>query len=172
MTFTKTHLFIFLAGIAIGALCGFFFGKAVYDTTDSIKVERDTIYVTDTVRYYVPTPVYEDKVRTEYKWLTRVDHVIDTNKMVVHDSVLVEVPITSKHYKAKEYDAWISGYEPSLDSIRVYQEKEYITEKITITKTKRKPWGIGFSAGYGYDIKTKTASPFIGVGISYDIISF
>jgi hypothetical protein len=91
---------------------------------------------------------------------------------MIHDTVAVEVPITSKHYGSDQYDAWVSGYEPSLDSIKVYKETQYITE--TIEKTishKRKPWGIGFHVGYGYDFQTKTAAPFVGVGISYDILS-
>lgn len=169
---TRTHLYITGAIIfVLGAILGFFIGKGMYQTEPSVIVERDTVVRVDTVHYYLPSP--KDSIRTKY--ITRWMAVHDTTLAVVEhtDTVQVDVPITSKHYGAKEYDAWVSGFEPSLDSIRVYREKEYITETVTVTKAaKRKPWGIGFSGGYGYDFNTKTASPFIGVGISYDIISF
>lgn len=151
---------------------GFFIGKRVYDRPMDTDIKRDTVTLWDTIPHYYPKPVEVEKVRTEYKWLTKVVNTTDTvtRYTVQHDSVLVEVPIESKHYHAAEYDAYISGYMPSLDSIKVYQKTEYITE--TITKTKRKPWGVGINVGYGYDFQSKTAAPFVGVGISYDIISF
>jgi len=162
-----------IAGLIVGGLIGFFTGKSLYQTTDSVKIERDTVVVNDTIRYYLPTP--KDSIRTKYitRWLPVVTH--DTTLQIVEkrDTVEVQVPITSKHYGAPEYDAWVSGYEPSLDSIKVYQKTEYINTTTTITKaTRNKPWGLGFSVGYGYDIRTKTASPYVGVGVSYDIISF
>lgn len=150
---------------------GFFIGKRVYDRPMDTDIKRDTVTLWDTIPHYYPKPVEVEKVRTEYKWLTRVTTDTVTRWSVQHDSVLVEVPIESKHYHAKEYDAYISGYDPRLDSIFVYQRTEYINT--TITKAaKRKPWGIGFFGGYGYDFNSKTAAPMIGVGLSYDIISF
>ena len=89
------------------------------------------------------------------------------------DSVAVEIPITSKHYSSEEYDAWVSGYEASLDSIKVYSKERIVTETVTVTKKARtKRWGIGFTGGYGYDFNSKTAAPYVGVGVSYNIITF
>jgi hypothetical protein len=166
-----------LVFFALGALCGFFFGKGIYQPTYDEKVDKDTVIVHDTVPDINPVP----KDSATVKYVTRflpvfkrdtVDHFLEVTQMV-HDTVEVQVPITSKHYQSKDYDAWVSGYEPSLDSIKVYQRTEYITETIEKTiKSKRKPWGIGFHVGYGYDFQSKTAAPFVGVGISYDIISF
>ena len=170
MILNKTHFIVFIVGAVLGLLSGFFIGKGIYDQPIHESVTRDTVTRIDTVFQYHPQPVEVEKVRTEYRWLTRVTTDTVTDYTVLHDSVLVEVPIESKHYNSPEYDAWVSGYQPSLDSIKVYQKTEYITE--TITKTKRKTWGIGFNVGYGYDFKSKTAAPFVGVGISYDIISF
>lgn len=170
MTLDKTHFIVFIVGAVLGLLSGFFIGKGIYNQPIHESVTRDTVTRIDTVFQYYPKPVEVERIRTEYKWLTKVTTDTVTDYTVLHDSVLVEVPIESKHYDAPEYDAWVSGYQPSLDSIRIYQKTEYITE--TITKTKRKPWGIGFNVGYGYDFRSKTAAPFVGVGISYDIISF
>ena len=173
MVASKKHLIILAAAAILCLLCGFFVAKGIYDQPIHESVTRDTVTRIDTVFRYHPQPVEEERVRTEYRWLTRVTTDTVTDYTVLHDSVLVEVPIESKHYNAPEYDAWVSGYQPSLDSIRVYQKENYITETITNTiNPKRKPWGIGFHIGYGYDFRSKTAAPFVGVGLSYDIISF
>ena len=174
---------IFVFAIGLVAL-GYQIAKHRYNKPFDTKVERDTVCVYDTIPHYYPQPVEVEKLRTEYRWLTRVvtENVgqkkisVDSasfSAKIPQDSVLVEVPIESKHYSGKNYDAYVSGYETNLDSIKVYSETQYITETIEkATKTKRKPWGIGFHVGYGYDFKSKTAAPFVGVGISYDIISF
>jgi hypothetical protein len=176
-----------LVFFAIGALCGFFIGKGIYQPTYDVKVDRDTVIVHDTVPDINPTPKDSATIRYVTRYLPiakrdtssrAADHFRDLTKMVEHladtsKMIAVEIPITSKHYQSKDYDAWVSGYEPSLDSIKVYQRTEYITETIEKTiKSKRKPWGIGFHVGYGYDFQSKTAAPFVGVGVSYDIISF
>jgi hypothetical protein len=176
----KTRAIIAAVWFAVGCLCGFFMGKGVYHQPVSESVTRDTVRIVDTIPHYYPKPVAEERVR----YVTRSLPVVKTDTIFrensasfrensVTDSVAVVVPITQKHYRALEYDAYVSGYEANLDSIKVYRQKEFITE--TVIKTispKRKPWGLGLHAGYGYDFKSKTAAPFIGVGISYDIISF
>lgn len=185
MTLDRTHAIIASVFFAIGALCGFFMGKGIYQPTYDEKVARDTIIVHDTVPDINPTPKDSATIRYITRFLPMVkhdtvsrvdDHFIGANNMDhfagVSKMIAVEVPITSKHYGSKDYDAWVSGYEPSLDSIKVYREKEIITETVTKTNTKRKPWGLGFTVGYGYDFSSKTAAPFVGVGLSYDIICF
>jgi hypothetical protein len=129
------------------------------------SVERDTVVVYDTVPHYYPKPVEVEKVRTEYRFLTRVQPVGKTDTLLQHDSVLVEVPITSKHYGCKDYDAWVSGYEPSLDSIKVYQK----TEVVTITKIikNQKHFFLDVGAGCEYIPDTKTAVPFTELGLSF-----
>lgn len=84
------------------------------------------------------------------------------------DSAMVELPIIQRHYADSTYEAWISGpVDPRLDSLRV------IARTTTITKREWKPpkrWHIGLTAGYGYG--PKGFQPYIGVGITYSIISF
>ena len=156
-----------LVFFAIGALCGFFIGKGIYQPTYDEKVTRDTVYVVDTITDYQPVPVDSARVRYVTRYLPKVvmDTVVKTDVITCHDSVLVEVPITSKHYQAKEYDAWVSGYEPSLDSIKVYKETQYITETITRTvKDKGKHFFIDIGAGCEYQFNNKAAAPFVELG--------
>jgi hypothetical protein len=132
-------------------------------------VTRDTVRVTDTVPHYYPRPVEKQVVRYVTRFLPvvkndTINHFVEVSKMI-HDTVEVQVPITSKHYSAKEYDAWVSGYEPSLDSIKVYREREYITETITKTvKDKGKHFFLDVGAGCEYRFNTKAAVPFAELG--------
>lgn len=161
---TKTHWIVAAIAAALMFILGFLTGKAVYDRPIGEKVERDTVIVTDTIARYYPKPVEVTKTKTEYKWLTRVTTDTVTRWSVQHDSVLVEVPITSKHYNAPEYDAWVSGFEPSLDSIKVYKETQYITETITRTVKDNKHFFLDVGAGCEYQFNGKTAVPFAELG--------
>ena len=175
MTLNKTHLIVFIVGAVLGLLTGFFSGKAIYDHPIHESVTRDTVTRIDTVSRYYPKPVEVEKTRTEYKWLTRVvTENVGAEKISVdsvsfpRDSVLVEVPIESRHYHAPEYDAWVSGYQPSLDSINVYQKERYITETITKSKPPNR-FTIGLQGGYGYGFKSKTWEPYVGLGIGIKV---
>lgn len=164
MILNKTHFIVFIVGAVLGLLSGFFIGKAIYDRPVIESVTRDTVTRIDTVYQYHPMPVEVERIRTEYKWLTKVTTDTVTDYTVLHDSVLVEVPIESKHYNAPEYDAWVSGYQPSLDSIRVYQKENYITERVTVSKPPNR-FTIGLQGGYGYGFKSKQLEPYVGIGI-------
>lgn len=83
----------------------------------------DTIVVTDTIRDSVPYPVKETVIK--YKELPIICYMDnETDTIEVHDTIYL--PIMQKYYSAKDYEAWVSGYEPSLDSIRIFQRTEYI----------------------------------------------
>lgn len=166
MKLNKTHLIVFIVGAILGLLCGFFSGKAIYDRPVIETVTRDTVTVTDTIPHYYPQPVDGTKVKTEYRWLTRVEPVSRTDTLIQHDSVLVEVPIESRHYHEAEFDAWVSGYEPSLDSIKVYQKETVITEVRTISKPPNK-WELDAMAGIDYNTATQKYTPFAGGELLY-----
>lgn len=132
------------------------------------SVTRDTVTLWDTIPHWYPSPVDIKPKKPVIRWLTKaitdtIDHFVDVSQMV-HDTVAVEVPIESRHYHGKEYDAWVSGYEPSLDSIKVYQQKEYITETITKSKPPNR-FSVGLQGGYGYGFKSKQWEPYVGLGI-------
>ena len=154
---------------------------AIYNRCSSkaevVKVERDTVVIHDTVPYYHPTPKDSAIVKYVTRYLPVVkrdtalldqsmsDHFADVSKMI-HDSVAVEVPITSKHYGSKDYDAWVSGYEPSLDSIKVYQRTEYITERVTISKPPNR-WELDAFASIDYRSRHETYMPSAGIELTY-----
>lgn len=72
---------------------------------DTIKiVMRDTVLIRE--------PVYLSKTIVD----TIIIHNVKDNK--------VELPIEQIHYRDSLYEAWVSGYKPSLDSISVFP-REY-----------------------------------------------
>ena len=74
----------------------------------------------------------------------------------------VQIPISQNVYQGINYTAYVSGFHQSLDSIEV--RERVITN--TIIK-KRSRWNVGISAGYACTPKGLT--PFIGVGITYNL---
>ena len=84
------------------------------------------------------------------------------------DSAIMELPIIQRHYADSTYEAWISGpIDPRLDSLQVF------APTTIITKQEWKPpkkWHIGPTIGYGYT--SHGFEPYIGVCITYSILSF
>ena len=129
-----------------------------HHSTESEQPLRDTIV--DTIR--VVKPIAKDSLVTRYKVVEveRVNYVdsVNTISEVVFDTVMVRLPIESKHYEGEDYEAWVSGYEPSLDSINIYN-------RTILPKPKR--WSIGLQGGVG--MTPKGVQPYIGVGVAYKL---
>lgn len=82
------------------------------------------------------------------------------------DSIEVPVPIVQKRYDDSLYTAWVSGFEPNLDSI--YLRLPTITETITKTIVKPSPrLSIGVQTGAGVGIITRQPDFYLGVGAQW-----
>jgi hypothetical protein len=67
------------------------------------------------------------------------------------DSIEVPIPIEQKRYEDSLYTAWVSGFRPALDSIRLHQPE--IVTTITETIVKKAPrLSVGLSVGPGVSI--------------------
>ncbi len=150
----------FALGMAVCGLLGWLLPKWGIGEQDGDGETRDTVWVTRTR----VKPVVRDSVTVRY--VTRTlpverDTVFarDTTAWSA-DSVAAVIPITQKVYRDSAYTAWVSGYEAALDSIRI------TSPTVTVTRRVPKRWGVGVQAGYG------TGGAYIGVGISYNIITF
>ena len=76
-----------------------------------------------------------------------------------------------KEYGDSTYYARISGINAYLEEIRVYP-KETIKYITTTEKVYQKPkkWGLGISAGYCFT--NNSFKPYVGVGVTYDLIQW
>lgn len=162
---SKKHLIILAAAAILCLLCGFLVGKGMYDRPLDESVSRDTVTLHDTVPEYLPAPKDSARIKYVTRWLpAKHDTVYSENYAqsfaeIMHDTVAVQVPITSKHYGGKNYDAYVSGFEPSLDSIFVYNETQYITETITKSKPPNR-WSLSVNAGVDYGTTSQFWQPF------------
>ena len=162
----------------VGGLCGFFAAKGIYDQPLEERVSRDTTTTIDTIPDIAPAPKDSTPVKTVVRWLPMavpkivhdtIDNVVEEiNFLHTHDTVAVEVPITSKHYQADEYDAWVSGFEANLDSIKVYQKETVITETITRMKPPNK-LSLDVEIGTDYMTAEKEMSSYAYGDLTYNI---
>lgn len=174
------------AGFCLGAFlanrCNHFVGAN--------KMVADTVVVRDTVRSVMPTekdskvvgtvalPLVPSPLRkgrdvgklTYGKSVSGVSGVSDDaamdarngGKIGSNDTVWATVPLTQKRYEDSTYTAWVSGYEPRLDSIEVYRRTVTI-EKIE-TVSKRNRFNVGLTGGIGYGVFTRKPDLWLGVG--------
>lgn len=128
---------------------------------------KDTVRVTvvDTVTY--DKPVARDSLVVRY---VRVPVVRDTLHSIYTDTIQVDIPVTQKRYEDSTYTAWVSGYEPSLDSIRVYSRKEVITIN-NVTKEPPNRFVISLNVGYGLTPQ-HGLQPYVGIGVGCKLFSF
>ena len=146
--------------ILILTLCFLCFLAGRYTKGTEVEISKtDTFIHRDTIRDSIPYPVYETVIQTVPE-LFPVYITLDGD--TVREPIFVPVPVTQKEYQTDDYHNWVSGYNPSLDSIDIYKK--------TISITKRQParrWGIGVIAGYG--VGRHGLSPYVGVGGVYRI---
>ena len=87
------------------------------------------------------------------------------------DSVAVQIPIEQRHYHGDEYDAWVSGWNPSLDSLHIYRQTQQIATTTEVTRWKTRRWGL--SIGVGAVVSPKGGiQPGVFVGASYMFFAF
>lgn len=130
---------------------------------------QDTVYLSHT------TCVYPDKAQdsaiVRYVFvpvLPKDSAAHDTTVVYLtanNDSVVI--PITQKVYSDSTYTAYVSGYCPALDSLRITMRERIVTNTIA---TKPKKWGAGITAGYAFT--PKGFQPYVGIGIHYNLITW
>lgn len=151
----------------VGLVVAFFVGYLLA-TPETVEIERVEY---DTMRVNVPVP-YE-VTRTEFRTL-RLPVMLfapaDTvwRERTVVDSVEVEVSMERRLYEDSTYRAQVSGpaiggLHSSLDWVEVYNRTTTITKKPS-------RWGLGVQVGYG--MSREGVSPYVGVGVNYNLISF
>ena len=154
----KTIGYIFVCLLAL--FLSFSIGRnSVEPSVQEVEIiKRDTLTILqiDTITIIKPQPYRVEVIDTIY---------IEKQPQ---GSVFVQ---EIKEYKDSTYYAKISGINAFLEEIRVYPRTEYkYIANTEIMREKPKKWGLGVQAGYG--IGRNGLQPYIGVGISYNLIRF
>ena len=130
---------------------------------------RDTVVVTR----------YDTITREKPVYLTR--RVIDTMRIPVVDTVrfrdtlFLTLEREQRTYGDSVFRAWVSGYDPRLDSIRIRNTVRCVTVTERVPVGVPRKWGLGVTAGYGAaGLKDGTVqlAPFVGLGVTYNILSW
>ncbi|MBE9487982.1 MAG: hypothetical protein IMY73_02260 [Bacteroidetes bacterium] len=110
---------------------------------------------------------------TLYKTVEK--RVVDSIHINTSDTTFIVLDRTQEVVEGLKFKAWVSGVKPRLDSIETYNDIEtrYI-ERVEYLDSKPKRWGIGVQVGMGASSNNGIVnlSPYIGVGLSYNIIQF
>ena len=134
---------IFLLGVLVGFVCSKLVSKqndikpqcnyeTKTDTVTEYKIIRDTAFV--------ERPKLCKEIIRDTVWL---DSLLDND----YNHLIV----SQKEYRDSDYVAWVSGIEPQLDSIMVFNNTEYVFKTSTIEKFKT--------------IEDKTGKWFTGAGL-------
>lgn len=177
----KTFYFILIA-LALAVL-SFFLGRWTkpdksissatvevhLDSTSHFNVEPVSIKPIGTITAYLPVVLSAD-VEEDDEPMDDIEYPYDNPP---EDSVAVQIPI-SRYVAEKDslYRVVADGYAVKFREITVYPKTVTITNTI---ETKKNPhWGIGIQAGYGATLNNNTVqlSPYVGVGISYNILTW
>lgn len=148
---------LYIVGLGVAFFIGQLFAQP--DVVEVERVEYDTIVRTEVVADTI------ERVKVVYRTLPSVE-VVRTDTLVVRDTVRVAVPISRYTFADSLYKCEVEGYEVSLKRMEVYPKTVYRTQ--VVTKPSR--WGIGVQVGYG--MSREGVSPYIGVGVSYNLITF
>lgn len=144
----------------------------------------DTLIIRDTVHIALPSPQTTDTVGTVTIPVPvppdRHTGTIRTDTIRITDTIYIRLPIEQRYYTGPHYEAWISGHCPRLDSLRIRTETLRLTTATTVShaattvpQPKPERWGIGIHLGYGMTIAPQPQlRPYIGIGISYNLITF
>ena len=90
----------------------------------------------------------------------------EKGKFARKDTVWAVVPRTQKRYEDSTY--MVSGYEPRLDSIEVYQKTVVVTKSVE-GRVKNRRFNVGLTGGFGYGVFTRKPDVWVGVGCTWRI---
>ena len=124
--------------------------------------KTDTLYIRDTVNVLKPMKTTEKTIDTVYL------NVADTIR--INDTIYFSLPRIERSYLSELYSIRVSGIDPVLESVEVYPETKIVTQYVPINH-KKKRWGVGLQAGFGAGVAGKNVvlTPYIGIGISYNL---
>lgn len=150
---------IMMASFLIGFGCGQ--KKPTISETEKV----DTLYLRDTIVQY--EPILEERV------VLKKVPVPVTDTLRIHDTLYVYLEREQVVWQDSLSRVYASGILPQIDSVQHFVAERVVTRELTQVVKKPCRWGIGFHVGYGIQLgeQVKTA-PYIGAGVSYNILSW
>ena len=157
-----TYLFV---GIIVGFIASYLL---TYNTCNNHQIAMysvDTLLIHDTVKIVSPDNISETKVESR-RFKVKPESISDTIENG-NDTITVIMDVVSRRYSGELYDAYVSGVEPTLDSIHIYTPHSIITRT---QPSRYKRWHFGVSAGAAATLRG--FQPYIGIGVTYSLFAF
>ena len=149
-------------GLAVAVLLGFLVGQRCPmnggGETPTPKV--DTLVIRDTFK--VTEPIYLTK-----RVVDSIPYPV-TDTLRLRDTLYVILEREQIRWEDSLSVVYASGVMPQVDSVIHHTESLIITKEIPVIKKTR--WGLGVQAGVGAGKGGLT--PYVGVGVSYNILSW
>ena len=155
-------------GIAVAVLIGFLIGQQhpQKSPVEPIKEEVDTLLIFDTIT--LTKPVFVEKIQLDSVYMP----VTDT--LWKHDTLYVYLEREQIQWQDSLCRVYASGINPQVDSVTHFVQETIITREISVPVKVKSRWGLGIQVGYGAGVNGKQVylTPYVGVGISYNILSW
>lgn len=146
-------------------LIGRYYG--LNQATEGSNEKVDTLFIYDTITQI--EPIIEQRITVE-KVLVPVE-VRDT--IWQRDTMYVELQKEQVIWEDSLSRVYASGILPQVDSVHHFVKERMITRNVAVPVKQRSRWGVGVQLGYGVQLgKEVNAAPYIGVGISYNLLSW
>ena len=151
-------------GLAVAVLLGFLVGQRCPRNGggETLIPKVDTLFIRDTIKVTEPISVTKRVVDS-------IPYPV-TDTLRLRDTLYVILEREQIRWEDSLAVVYASGVNPQVDSVIHYTKEQIITKEIPVIQITKTRWGLGVQAGYG--ISNQGLTPYIGVGISYNIISW
>lgn len=155
------NLAIALILMLVGAMVSYFPLKRHFQAElEGLKPKVDTLLICDTITQIKPVFVERRILETDTLKIAVVD--------VIEKTDTIYLPREQRVYQDSTYRAVVSGIEPSLDSISVYQKTIEITKIATRKEWRKFDYGIQAGVGLVYPVNNSpTFGGYVGIGVTY-----
>lgn len=210
----KKEILLLIIVLTLLFIC---FGIGYKRGRSSIDIKQDTVFVEKIITQYKPNYKNEQSVgfqKVKLPTFVIFSELVDSSKHTVDklkysldslkyctDSLELELQRVQRYYSGDNYEAWVSGIDPVLDSIRIKQQIQQITNTHVIEREtfqlnaglnadgwNRTSWALNPNINASYDINrititgevgfhvplknTSATIPYCQVGINYSLWSF
>ena len=160
------------AVIIIAILSAFLYGRKVGRNGQEtvIKTKVDTLFIRDTIVQIEPVSVT--------KTIVKKDTIAVTDTLTLRDTLFVFLEREQIRWEDSLAVVYASGVNPQVDSVIHYTNDRIITIETVKTIKEKSKWGLGIQAGVGLGIQAgvglgmKGVSPYVGIGVNYNILSW
>jgi hypothetical protein len=191
---TVKYIIGIILALSVGLVVGYICPRGRWKANDS-QADTTTVIHYDTIRT-IPDFISSKQVGVSIYPIKQVPALLTISDTVktpyfIHDTLII--PIEQKYYTTDAYKAWVSGYNPRLDSIVVYNTHTLSTIKENTARNQLylsaqlnyihpfPAMTIGVQAGYNRDrwglsvgggaVITPTGPKWYGmVGMKYDLL--